>query len=433
MHNWLKHWRDWAMREFWWLLQRHNNIRITGIHCSYEKAGIVVRGEPIPWNADAVLVEVLVRFPVGAVRRKSDFTLRTNALESVVPACLLQRRGTEDCFAAQFRFVPTKELRSVEVLWRDRPVAQTAVQSLSPTEFMAGLRIERATTFARLGDYTVPCRAVLTKQCSGLLAAALLRSPTSLLPLADLDLHVEFAEFPRRAGMSGTSGNGSEETWENHGDNPRYIVPVRLTGSQLAQKEAQVIVAAPRSPKRIGLWVVSWKSGRQTLARSEVRILAKKSLGKSLYSADARYVHQDKSGRLTITKALPALGEGERLGPCFLVASREEGLAALCSLEVAGRQRGQSLLPLHAQQVLISDVPTPFAPGTVSDADLANLIAFELRQGNQVLGAISTCPAPTASFTSEGGFKMAPDDYPWSPASEEELNARMQRLLSSSS
>lgn len=431
MHNWLKHWRDWAMREFWWLLQRHNNLRITGIYCCYEKAGIVVRNEPIPWNADAVLVEVLVRFPNGAVRRKSDFSLRSSALDAVVPASSLQRRGAEDCFVVLFRFCPIRELSSVEVLWRDRPVVRTAVPTVSPTEFLAGLRIEQPTTFARLGDYTVPCRAIPIKQCTGLLAAALLQSSTSLLPLADLDLHVEFMEYPRTAGFGGYEGrNGLPDDRLCEPGGNRYVVPVRLTGSQLARKEAQVIVAAPRPPKRIGVWAVSWKTGRQTLARTEVRILGKKALARSLYLADSRYVHQDKLGRLNITKVLPALGPGERLGPCFLIASREEGLAALCALEVVGRQRGQALQPLDAQQVLVTDVPMPLAPGTVSEADLQNLIAFELRQGNQVLGAISTCPAPTATFTSEGGFKPPPEDHPWSPASDEELNARLQRLSS---
>ena len=34
---------------------------------------------------------------------------------------------------------------------------------------------------------------------------------------------------------------------------------------------------------------------------------------------------------------------------------------------------------------------------------------------------LSLCPAPTAAFTSEGGFKP-PHDFTWSAAAEEEMN-----------
>jgi hypothetical protein len=41
---------------------------------------------------------------------------------------------------------------------------------------------------------------------------------------------------------------------------------------------------------------------------------------------------------------------------------------------------------------------------------------------------LSTSPAPTANFTSEGGFKT-PEDYGWSLAAEEELADRLGKLM----
>ena len=77
---------------------------------------------------------------------------------------------------------------------------------------------------------------------------------------------------------------------------------------------------------------------------------------------------------------------------------------------------------------LITDGPTAFAPGTVDVADVAQLSAFELTLKGQSLGVLSLCPAPTAAFTAEGGFKP-PHDYSWSAAAEEELTDRLNRLL----
>jgi hypothetical protein len=51
-----------------------------------------------------------------------------------------------------------------------------------------------------------------------------------------------------------------------------------------------------------------------------------------------------------------------------------------------------------------------------------------LSVNGQPLGVLSLCPAPTAAFTSEGGFKP-PHEFTWSAAAEEEMAERLNRLL----
>ncbi len=55
MWPWIKRWRDWAMHELWPL----NRIgpQTQAMRFSYEKAGRTVDDQPIPWNAEAVIVE----------------------------------------------------------------------------------------------------------------------------------------------------------------------------------------------------------------------------------------------------------------------------------------------------------------------------------------------------------------------------------------
>jgi hypothetical protein len=45
-----------------------------------------------------------------------------------------------------------------------------------------------------------------------------------------------------------------------------------------------------------------------------------------------------------------------------------------------------------------------------------------------VLHTLSLCPAPTATFNSEGGFKPPPE-FTWSTAADEELNDRLSKLI----
>jgi hypothetical protein len=104
-------------------------------------------------------------------------------------------------------------------------------------------------------------------------------------------------------------------------------------------------------------------------------------------------------------------------------------MAGLCRLQVTAQVPGSTPAPLLlAQEVLITDGPTMVAPGTVDATDLAKVTGFELSVKGQPLGILSLCPAPTATFTSEGGFKP-PHDFTWSAAAEEEMTERLNRLL----
>ena len=74
MWPWIKRWRDWAMNDLWPMYRIGPQPQ--ALHHSYEKAGLTLHDQPIPWNAEAVLVEALLRLPAAAARRKADFHLR---------------------------------------------------------------------------------------------------------------------------------------------------------------------------------------------------------------------------------------------------------------------------------------------------------------------------------------------------------------------
>jgi hypothetical protein len=104
-------------------------------------------------------------------------------------------------------------------------------------------------------------------------------------------------------------------------------------------------------------------------------------------------------------------------------------MAGLCRVQIHAQVPGAVQPPVLLQQeALITDGPTMIAPGTLDVAELRQVSGFELRVRDQVLGTLSLCPAPTAAFNSEGGFK-SPHDFTWSAAAEEEMNERLNRLL----
>lgn len=403
MWPWIKRWRDWAMNDFWPL--RRLGHRPQAVHVSYEKAGLTVHDQAVPWNAEAVLVEAALRLPAN--RRKNDFQLLLPDLAPVA-AEHLRREENDDRHRLSFRFPPPRRTTVGDIVYRGNPLGQVTVPMISRDEFVRNLRVQMPTLFVRLGGQSVACQTFVSTQCKGVMASAVLASPTSLAPLLDLGLQVEFRSERTGAVLS---------------------VPAPLTSSQLAGRQALVSLAPRKFPRRIGNWVVTWKLGETVLVTQRLRAISQRHFQKSLRVADTRFVVQSLKEGVRLRRQVPPLEAGDRVGPCFLVCSREAGMAGLTTLRAHAQVAGAVQPPvLTEDEFLITDGPTIFAPGTLEANDINQVNGFELRVKDRVLGMLSMCPAPAATFSSEGGFKPA-EEFIWTAAAEEELNDRLNRLL----
>jgi hypothetical protein len=405
MLPWIKRWHDWAMHDLWPM--HRIGLPPQALHYAYEKAGLTLPDQPIPWSAEAVVVEASVRLAASTPRRKSDFQLRLPGQEPLPPETLRRQEG-EDLHRVLFRLPTPAVTTTAEVVWRSHVLGQVTLPVLSREEFLQKLRVQMPTLFVRLGDESVACQTFVSSQCKGILVSALVTSPTSLVPLLDMDLQVEFR--PAR----GTSG---------------YRVPARLCSSQLAGRQALITVAPRKFPRRIGAWVATWLLGDRVLVTQPIKAISQKTFQRSLRLSDTRYVFQTKKGDINLARHVPPLEGLDRLGPCFLLCSREAGMAGLCQVRVHAQVSGAVQPPLLLEQeVLITDGPTMVAPGTLDVADVGQVSGFDVSVKGQALGSLPLRPAPTANFTCEGGFKT-PHDFSWSSAAEEELNERLTRLL----
>jgi hypothetical protein len=403
MWPWIKRWRDWAMHDLWPMHRLGN--RPQALHVSYEKAGLTVHDQPIPWNAEAVLVEAVLRIPAN--RRKNDFQLM---LPDQVPVVAenLRREENDERHRLYFRFSPPRQSTTAEIVYRGNPLGQVALPMINREEFVRNLRVQMPTLFVRLGGQSVACQTFVSTQCKGLMASAVVASPTSLAPLLDLGLQVEFR---------------SERT------GAVLAVPAPLTSSQLAGRQALISLAPRKFPRRIGSWVVTWKVGETVLVTQRLRAISQGHFQKSLRVADTRFVVQSLKEGVRLRRQVPPLEAGDRVGPCFLVCSREAGMAGLTNLRAHVQVPGAAQPPVLAEDAfLITDGPAIFAPGTLEANDINQVSGFELRVKDRVLGMLSMCPAPAATFSSEGSFKAA-DEFIWTAAAEEELNDRLNRLI----
>ena len=401
----LKRWRAWAMNKIRSLLPagRHSQA----MHVSYEKAGLILHDAAIPWNADAVLVEASLH-PRGSARRKADYSLRLPGRDPIPAENLRVEEGGER-HRLSFRVTTPAQSSDAELFWRDRSLGTVALPILTAAEFIQGLRVEMPTILARLGNQNVPCQTFVAAECKGLQACAVVASRNATLaPIADLGLNVEFRS--ERDGVS-------------------HEAPVSLSGGQLQGRQALISACPRKLPKRMGAWTATWRVGEQVLASQRIKAISRRAFQLSLRISDTRFVAVDRKGILTVCRQLPPLGELTRLGPCFLISSREPGMAAMCALQVHAQIPGAVQSPLLLErELLVTDGPTMFAPGTIDVADLSQVAGFDLRLGGKSLGVLPLSPVPAAAFDAEGAFRPPPE-FLWTSAADDELTERLNRLL----
>jgi len=392
MWPWIKRWRDWVMNDLWPLSRIGPQQQ--ALHFSYEKAGLTLHDQPIPWNAESVLVEALLRLPPSASRRKGDFKLCVPGQEPLLPE-QLRRQETEERFRISFRLQPPCSTVLAELRYPRSPSGPGQLAAAEPEKISSrrcGCKCRRCTS--RSATKRSPARPLCRPSARVWWPAPLLVSPTSLVPLLDLDLQVEF---------------------RNERDGSISRVPASLSSSQMAGRQALVTVVPRRHPRRQGTWTATWLLGDRPLASQRIRGISPRHFQRSLRISDTRFVVQTGKDPVKLTRQVPSLDKSERIGPCFLVSSSEPGMAGLCRVQINAQVPGAVQPPLLLQQeVLITDGPTMVAPGTLDAADLHQVSGFELQVQGQVLGLLSLCPAPTAVFTSEGGFKP-PHDFTCRP------------------
>jgi hypothetical protein len=381
------------------------------LHFSYEKAGLTVHDQPIPWNAEAVLVEGMVPLPPALPRRKHDFMLRIPGQVPILPDSF-RRDENDERHRLSFRLSPPGRSIGAELVYKERVLGQLTLPSLSREAFLRSLELYMPTLAVRIGSHSVACQTFVATQCRGLLASAIVSSPTSLAPLLDLNLHLELRS--ERGGKV-------------------VHVPASLSSSQLAGRQALVTLVPAKFPRRIGTWSATWVVGDRPILTQQLRAISQSAFRRSLRVSDTRFVVKRLDDSVVLARHAPPLEGLKGVGPCFLVSSRELGMAGICSLQVSTVVAGAIVPPLLSEEdVLITDGPTVVAPGTVAITDLGQVSAFELRTRTGLMGSLSLSPIPTASFNNEGGFK-SPGEFPWSIAAEDELTERLNRLFENKS
>lgn len=406
MPQWLRRWSDWAIPDLFSGLRRPAGPTAQGLLIAYEKAGLIVRQEPIPWNADRVRVEALLRIPVPVVRRKADFTLRCGD-QAVGPETI--RAEDAGLYRMLFTLDPPRAPSVLELTWRGQPLGQAALPLLREEVFFDHLHLNQPTLAVQLGGQMAVCEAYLSAQGKAVLAGGVLSSPTSLAPLAGQDLRVELID--EKAGAAQT-------------------VVSRLTAGQLAQRETLWQTLLPKRPRRSGSCQLQWAVGDRVLARKELRALARRAVPSLLECRGSQFVRKRADGTVELLRRFAAAGPDDWVSVVFLVAAKEPGLALTAPVQVFLRRKDglRDALPLLHEELLATDGPTPVVPPLLTPADLKEAASFELVCQGALIGHASASPTPEASFTSEGGYRGTTEEFPWSPTADEELRDRLRKL-----
>ena len=399
MPRWTTRWLAWARDN----LLRRSHPRPLSAAVGYERAGTARWESPVPWTADAAVVDVLLSLPVSA-RRKTDFAFRLPF--ATFPADAI-RPDIDDRHRVTFRFpVPLDTVRG-DLLWKGRVLASIPVQVLTTASFLAGLTLTNPTVFVQLGGSTVAATAFVPNRCEGMLATAMVRCHSLLAPLAELGLRAMF---------------------HNESTGSLHTVPVLLTAAQLARHEAVVSALCPEVPRQPGGWWVTWMAGDRMLATQRAHAISAERFDAGVRVLETRFAVIDSTGTVRTIKLPPSLVGAERVGPCFVLAGSEAGATAVCRFEVVGISTGDlDAILWRETETVVTDTPAVFVPALFDAAQASRVSGFELRLNGRLLGVASLRPVPAAAVNGEGGF-ISPPDFAWTSAADDELADRLKRL-----
>lgn len=399
MLPWLTHWLAWARRK----ALGGVGPRAVAAKLGFERAGAPRWESPVPWTADAAVLDMELRAPHSA-RHKPDFTLRLP--NATFPADTYRPVGA-DRFRLSFRFPVPPDTVTADLLCKGRVIASVPVHVLTPVRFLTSLRLTDPTVSVRLGSTTVAATAFCPDGCTGILASAVLRCPTGLAPLAELGVRVMFHD----------SRTGTE-----------HAAPVALGAAQLARSEALVTAVCPEVPRHTGGWWVIWMVGGRPIATLRVHPIPGETFEPGVRVLETRFAVLGADGDVHTTKLPPVLSETGRVGPCFVLAGSEPGAVGMCTFEISAFASSGADPGIHrTATTVVTDGPSVFVPALFEVSELVRVTGFELRLNGRLLAVASLRPVPSARITGEGGF-VPPPDFVWSPAADDELADRLRRL-----
>jgi hypothetical protein len=308
--------------------------------------------------------------------------------------------------------LPVPESSSLATIrWREHSLGAIETPVIGVKEMVDAVTLDMPTLHASLAGHAVACRAVITGQAKNVLASAVIRSASLLAPLHDWRLRVQIAKDDAEIG----------------------VVYVPLTSAEMRQRQTLLTALLPKM-RITGSYEISWHLASRCLATQRVRVVSKRVFLRSLRVSAARFHLEAASGARHCVRALPGRDgklflDGIRsITPVFYVSSSQAGVAGLAPFTLRALVDGVVTTLAIEKDVLVTDGLRAVALATVPAAKIGQIKHFSLATGDTTLGNLSLAPAPTADFTSEGGFAPL-EDFLWSPAAEEQLHERLGKLL----
>src|SRR5947209_7704975 len=159
----IRHWPGCPMNELQPTYRISTEAR--ALHYSFEKAGLVLHDQSIPWNADAVLVEANLRLTTPGARLPADYLLLVPDRQPVVAEAVRKQEGDEDRYSVTFRLPPPARTQTVALQWQGHGLGQLELPILSREQFLDGLRLHLPALYVCLGNESVACKTFVPSQC----------------------------------------------------------------------------------------------------------------------------------------------------------------------------------------------------------------------------------------------------------------------------
>ncbi len=400
MWQWLNDWLGCQPPESWRLRQIRKSIQslrwvFVHHHGEYETPAL-------PWLSDQARLEVCL-----ALRRleRKDFFLFLPG-EGPLPCARLE--PIEDGLS-RLVFPVHRPLRSceAELCWRQHVLLRIPVQVLTMTGLLASLEVPQGAMFGNLCGKSVYARRFPVGQLEGVCVAARVRSPYPLV-LADAV----------RLTLCLVSGDGAEELVRQ--------APISLNLLQMQSTESMIVQSIGVTDLPAGRYRLELRAAGGVLWAEELYLMDATSWLEEIRCVYQCFVSLEEGWAGQELREVPAGLDLGSYAPCFVLRAARwtAGQVAVRLMALVANETPRELL---AEQIVITDAPTPYVPHLPTRLPLRDIAGFELRVAGRTVGQLLFSPAPRAKLNAEGGFRPPPF-FEWNEAAERQLYERLAQL-----
>lgn len=377
------------------------------ITIGYEIQGLRIDRALIPWNADSLLVEMLIRFPPKSPCAPKDFLITMGDDDPLIGNEIqITSEGEFNSGKVLFRADPPVKNVTAKVYIKNKLRHEMAIPFLSREKFLKGLSFNQASLSCLYDQGAVACKSYYPAGIRNMSIGGIIKSVHGFEPLLGTTLALAL-----------TMGKNKK------------ILPWTPNIPQAGEAMIPLTIPLGTFPRKMGVLESSLLVDGEEIGGGKFQGLSTPEFLRTIEILRAGFVVWNENNMPHLWDNLDSLKAGHRFGPTFWLHSDLQDCVGLADGKINGYLHGSvQPMTLWEGKIPITHVPRLFSPLSMASTHFQELKLFELVIARHPVSRISLASKPKAIFTNEGTIASPVSMDSESPISNKDLLKKLNSL-----